>query len=252
MRDSTSSCWLNGVPLHWASGCASFSIFRDGVPSLGLDYASTEAIVASAFSRWSQASCGQGPPSINAAPLGPVDCQRVEFNPEGPNANVVVFYEEGWPHDDTVLGLTTLKFSATTGEIFGADMEIQLTPALDPRRLEFVVTHEAGHFLGLAHSADPSSIMFSRYDPLASQEPTLSADDTAAICSAYDPSEVVDCDFTPHAGFDDQCGGDVVGGCSVVDAPPTRHSTSTWLVAGGVAWLFERRRARRPSARRAA
>ena len=86
VRDPATLCWAAGEKVSWWQACTSFSLRAEGVPKLGLDYSATEALVLSAFERWTSASCGSQPPSIVVAPLGPIECSEVEYNPEGPNA----------------------------------------------------------------------------------------------------------------------------------------------------------------------
>jgi hypothetical protein len=79
-----------------------------------------------------------------------------------------------------------------------------------------VLMHEAGHFLGLAHSADETALMYAYYH--ASSAAGLTQDDVEGICATAVPgglrlttnAGVVDagttCDPTPSNGFQSQCG----------------------------------------------
>ena len=51
--------------------------------------------------------------------------------------------------------------------------------------LEAVVTHEAGHFLGLAHTPDTAAVMYAGGEPGRTLQRELKADDLAAVCAAY-------------------------------------------------------------------
>jgi MYXO-CTERM domain-containing protein len=79
--------------------------------------------------------------------------------------------------------------------VFGAYMEINTadhqyvehSPAKPGfAGLDYVVTHEAGHFLGLAHSDDADALMYAHYK---NEEATLHADDIAAICALEPATE---------------------------------------------------------------
>jgi hypothetical protein len=107
--------------------------------------------------------------------------------------DVIVFDDDAWPYHDSAntLALTTVTFGAEDGTIFEAYTEVNsaekvLTTAEPPAAgaydLQAILTHEAGHFLGLAHSADTSALMYALYQPGAIQ---LTPDDTDAICSVY-------------------------------------------------------------------
>jgi hypothetical protein len=87
-----------------------------------------------------------------------------------------------------------------------------------PNEYDFlsVVTHEAGHFLGMAHSDQPNSTMFFSYDRALTVSRELRADDIDGICSIYRPdgSRTVlntqvfvapGCDPTPIGGYSTQC-----------------------------------------------
>ncbi len=95
--------------------------------------------------------------------LGFADCRLVAFNRTGANQHVIVFRDDNWPHSggaDT-LALTTVSFNEKTGELLNADMEVNTVqnrvsiadpvPA-DGYDLASILTHEAGHFFGLAHA----------------------------------------------------------------------------------------------------
>src|SRR6185436_4346321 len=106
--------------------------------------------------------------------LGPATCTEVLYNQNGPNQNVIVFRDDKWPYSDpnNTLGLTTVTFNADTGEIYDADMELNATAknlstsvAVPANGFDLlsVVTHEAGHFLGLAHATSATSTMYASY-----------------------------------------------------------------------------------------
>lgn len=244
VRDPATLCWAAGEKVSWWQACTSFSLRAEGVPKLGLDYSATEALVLSAFERWTSASCGSQPPSIVVAPLGPIECSEVEYNPEGPNANAVLFRDGEWVHDANALALTTVRYQKTTGKIVDADMEVNLDhPSVTVQSLPYVVTHEAGHFLGLDHSALPSALMYAQYTPESRPGSALADDDLRSICEAYPARNAGDCNFAPAAGFDTRCGGDLTGGCSLPIA--RNEGAPSWLAAvalGSVAWLLGRRR----------
>ncbi len=79
--------------------------------------------------------------------------------------------------------------------------------------LASILTHEAGHFLGLAHSAETSAVMYAHYHP---GQNVLTPDDVGGICSIYPPDLTrntaggaigsVLCNATPPLGFLSTCG----------------------------------------------
>jgi hypothetical protein len=88
-----------------------------------------------------------------------------------------------------------------------------------------IVTHEAGHFLGLDHSPEPDATMYYAYNPPSTDARTLSEDDTRALCAAYPDSREIPngntCD--PRRGFVKECLYDAAagqkGGCALQTGP---------------------------------
>ncbi len=224
-RDISTGCWQAGIPLLWPQQCISYAVNTAGSPRLGLDYSGAAAIVDSAFNHWPTASCSDGgSPSVAFMGRTGLTCDRVEYNPTGPNANAILFRDDNWTHDSSAIALTTVAFSVRTGQIFDADMEIN-TPLLTVADLEFVVTHESGHFVGLDHSPDPTAVMYFQYNGGPAQ---LSTDDVDAICTAYPTSrQTPACDFEPPKGFATDCGGDVIAACSIAADPPSPEVASS-------------------------
>jgi hypothetical protein len=262
-------CITAGFKLFWKNACVSYDVQKDSSRSMSYDDAA--AGIAEAFSRWTGTACptangGSSRVSIDVRDFGPVDCGTVEYNQYGPNQHTIVFRDDDWPHDDTAntLALTTVTFDPDTGEIFDADMEINsaqqtLTP-WDPSNpyapipaggYDFlsIVTHETGHFLGMAHSGDMQATMFAHYTMGQTAMRLLTADDVAGICSIYSPDGTRNasadavppdgvvpedaCDATPRHGFTGQC-------CAKLEYYPDGGSTgqcappSTCSVRGGV------------------
>ncbi len=205
-----------GTPLVWQRTCVGFSLQRDVSSQVALSDA--KEVFTKAFDAWTRVNCQGQPPSIEVDYLGTVQCKDVEYSTEKANANLIVFRDDAWPHDDdSVLALTTVTYSMSSGEIYDADMEVNTAdhhfttddkaPDID---LLSVATHEAGHFLGLAHSSDSEATMFAAYAPGTVGQRTLGADDMAGICAAYSPSAPPHgkCDPTPRHGFSSMCAAD--------------------------------------------
>jgi hypothetical protein len=207
---------------------------------------------------------------VHAVDLGPVECGKVQYNRDQPNQNVILFHDDEWPYGDSesTLGLTTVTFDTTTGELLGADIELNATQNLvvgdavptGAYNLASVITHEVGHFLGLAHSAESTAIMFAKYMPT----PRLANDDVQGLCSIYAPDgtrattdgawAAGPCDPTPHGGFISACStpggtslpsGDPTepsGGCSLAPRLSSHGSREAIVGTLSLAWLALRRR----------
>lgn len=258
---SAKPCDDKGDELFWASKCVGYSVNRGASSQVPL--ATAQQLVAEAFAEWSRhdcseggATCGTGKPSIVARDLGPVDCDEVEHTQGGSNANLIAFRDGVWPHEGTALALTTVTFRVDGGEIFDVDMEIQSNPsevtlATGPTvpagqyDLRSILVHEAGHFLGLAHTARTNSqaTMFESYRPGETFMRDLHADDICGICTAYPSDRVATCNDTPRGGLGNTCGGgdpDKGCGCTTPGASGAELSPA-WLALAALLVMRRRR-----------
>ena len=259
-------CYGTGPELFWRNRCISYEIY--GTPrSVAPD--KTAQIIAAAFAKWTQTSCevdenaGSNPDariSIDVRDLGETQCKKAGkgdgtpeqsgYSREGPNQNAIAFRNDIWPYrkeGDTpdqvssTLGLTTVTYNEN-GEIMDADMELNTidtqvsVDVIGPNDYDLasIITHEAGHFLGIAHSNDATATMFAEYQRGETRKQFLKLDDIRAICDAYQPGglrfsggkdyQPTACDPTPSGGIQRTCDDDG-GGCNV-------HSTrddATWV-----------------------
>ena len=228
-----------GIPLFWRQGCFGFSMQEDGSKQLPFDTA--ESLMEQAFATWAESDCDPGTPSINVQNIGSVSCDVAEYNQSGGNANVVVFRDDRWPYagQGNTLALTTVTFNLDDGEIFDADLEVNSSSEVSltvgdvgvQYDLSSILTHEAGHMLGIAHSPVVGATMTIEYVPGNLDLRSLHPDDVAAICAAYPPvTELPACDPTPRHGFQDTCGtAPVEEGCSCRSAPAPR--SPSWPLA---------------------
>jgi MYXO-CTERM domain-containing protein len=265
-------CFTDGLYLYWKNQCVSYSISKQGTKVTTL--AEATSIINEAFARWPSAVCKTGDgPGITITNIGDADCTEVKFNQTTPNQNLIVFRDDGWPYQDaySTLGLTTVTFNAKTGEIFDADMEINSSQknlvAVDADSaipansfdLASVVTHEAGHFFGLAHATSTTATMYASYKPGTTALRTLSADDVNGICEIYPDKNTRNvspaasqsgtlpadaCNPEPRNGFTTQC--EVPADTSSCDVTPTPRPIGSYAAVGlvGLGLVALRRRRR--------
>ena len=278
--DSTlKGCFEGGVPLFWRNACVGYDVHDP--PSRKVSYDDASNAISIAFTRWTGASCptdgiGRSRASIDVRDLGPVACATVEQLPNKDNQathnqNVIIFRDDEWIHGPEVLGLTIVSFLKETGEILGADMEIN-TKDMEPvtfrdpdpvdnvarvdgkKAYDFlsIVTHEAGHFLGIAHSEKKEATMYARYNPGEVYFRDLAPDDVNAVCSIYRPDgtrpvlgdkiySAPGCDPTPRGGLSRECDSPS-SSCEVGRAPGRDASCAVgWALAAALGLSVARR-----------
>ncbi len=267
--------------LHWPQPCTEWSLQQDA--SKQVTFAAAGPLVTQAFQAWMSATCpGGGSPNVKVSEGPPATCHKAEYNQTQHNAYIVMFDDDGWPYSGTAymyntLALTTVTYDVDSGDIYDADMEINSADntfttgdtGVDYDLLS-VVTHEAGHFLGLAHTATTTATMYAMYQEGSISKRDLAADDIAAICAAYPPAAPESgCDPTPRHGFSPLCaadqppddaagtgGGGGGGGAGGEGASPTVTAGCSSSAGGGgaggeglvpllAAWVLAARRRRR-------
>jgi hypothetical protein len=207
-------------------------------------------VVEKAFAVWQEATCADGMrPALSVDHrFGQAACDLHEYNQTDANANIIMFRDGVWPYESAqnVLALTTVTYSRRTGAIFDVDMEVNSTHQIsvgDPvpatsYDLQSIMAHEAGHFLGLAHSSDPMSTMVAKYTSGMQSFRNLGLDDQEAICTVYPPSNPLVCDYNPRQGFSPECGifpsGDG-GKCAVAPLGPGGRDSERARFGGAAA-----------------
>lgn len=247
-----------GTALAWPAPCLSYALQEDGTRFASFE--TIRALVRQGFDRWEEAACAEGgTPALAVVELGPIACREQGFDQQGPNANMIAFRDDDWPYPPRALALTTVTYVLDTGVIRDADMEINTTDVtftfddVDPQ-YDFlsIVTHEAGHFLGLAHSSVEGATMILNYEKGTTDLRSLDPDDVAGICAVYGPGDPGACSPTPEGGLEDACVDAVAGddasegGCCTV--APGRASQGAApalaLACAGLVAAAARRRAR--------
>jgi hypothetical protein len=160
-----------GEPLAWPGGRASYALAGGGpgeVPA-----ARRAEVVRRAFALWRSVDCGGGyHPRLDVVEAAG------ERNP--------IAFSDSWS-DLGTLAATRLGFDPD-GAIRRARTSFywsQLRSYGAGSALESIALHEAGHFLGLAHSGDRGALMSRDVHDGKAFHGALTADDAAAVCAAY-------------------------------------------------------------------
>lgn len=166
----------SGAPFYWPtnSSCAAVTIYLNGFTMMTSDEVA-KAIAAAAHA-WSpsQVTCpgpngdaGTTHPYFEIVPSMSTGGPVPEVGNDGKNS--IIFQTTDWPPElATEVIAFTSHFSTRSGEIVDTDMEINATlgsswanldpgstatgHGQDPIDLQAAITHEFGHFLGLAHT----------------------------------------------------------------------------------------------------
>lgn len=253
-------CVTEGTRVGWETPEIEFALNMRGFP--GLSDAAVRAALVASFSTWQDVACGGRPLGFRfsqllqstALTVGPIETE--------PNLNVISWLSaQEWAQlgfGSSEFARTKVWFDEHTGEIVGADIAFNgsimpLTVCPDSTScaptavdLQNVATHEIGHFLGLAHSADPAATMWCSAARGDHEKRSLGEDDSAGLCAIYkngaafmDQVPVQQAQGTPmHSGAG--------GGCAI-GADRTARAYLPW---GLLLLALRRRRAlRRPTSR---
>jgi len=240
--EATTGCVKDGIELAWQRRCISYTLVPS--PELDVGLEDLRAVIDRSFATWMQARCGAEPLPVvlgQTEQLG--ECSYAEYNRFGPNANTVAFASDwtsrGRDFVPEAYGLTLVWHNRSTGEILDADIQINLAHS-DPVAicgsmncdaasidLQNVLTHEAGHFLGLAHSPDREATMYWDAKVAEIVKRDLWPDDELGMCAIYGGEPMPACapqDYAPRRGFTEQCARPMAS--STCAARPGRASRS--------------------------
>lgn len=295
-----------GAPLYWSSSCAAVTIYLNGFSMMTPDEVGKS--IAAAAHAWSPAEVTCPGPVGSADAGGAADAggghPYFEIVPSlstgGPapsvaydGKNSIIFQTTVWPEAAEFIALTT-HFSRPDGEILDTDIEINAVPDIgttwanldpgatvsghlqNPVDLQTAMTHEFGHFIGLAHTCfhvgvdsfpvpdddqgqpipdcpDPpatpdvppaQSVMWFYVDPvLGISKRALAPDDMRGICDIYPAAQ------DPHActlnGPDDGCGCATGGGRGTWGVVPSLLALGVAAARARSSRCFRSDRARR-------
>jgi hypothetical protein len=255
-------CVSMGVPLQWKNRCTSYSVYNGRTPA-DIPAATFAMIARGGADAWARVPCnaeGGGMPYYRVLPLGGT-WNPTGYDARGTNSNTLSFrfrWEDDATHRAGTIAITVVTFDALTGEIFDADIEFNTRePTQNPNGFVFstarlsdmgsadlqtIMTHELGHFLGLAHSDNDRAVMWPEAG-LGEVRRDLTADDSAGLCDIYPERSAPDerCNSTPYGGLATLPGGPrVIGTCALT---PTRTPCGA-LGTLALGWAGRRRRRR--------
>ncbi len=193
-------CTSTGIPLAWSHRDLSYAFNVRGFP--GIPDADLRNQLALSFGAWEEVQCGGQSVGLDIRAEQATTTLEAGPREAEPNTNVIVYYSaEEWTNydlPDQAFALTAVWFETSTGEIVGADM--QFNGGLGPyvvcpddgcpagtSDVRNVATHEAGHFLGMAHSDMLNASMSCSALQGELSKRNLTPDDEAGLCAIYPP-----------------------------------------------------------------
>jgi len=224
----------------WDAGCQVVTIYLNGFTEMSSDEVAKS--IAAAAHAWSpdavtcpdatgDGGTGSGHPTfeiITQMGSGPAPSKGAD------GINAVIFRPDQWPAVYLDAIAVTSRNTDSSGRIFDADIEVNASTNqygwanLDPNAsvhgdaaidLQSAMTHEFGHFLGLAHTcyhegADPpprpnddqgrpspdcedgvglpeeAAVMWYKVEPGAANKRVITSDDARGVCAIYPPNAV--------------------------------------------------------------
>lgn len=207
-------CVRSGVPVIWAKMPITYRIYKKGSSKID-DTDALKSAVKKAFHTWEKVECDTGYTSV-AFEEGPdITTNKPVGKKEASAPFGIYFRDDSWGHDDDTesLALTNQIYGERSGTIDYADIEVNTADNKfsldggDGTDFVAVMIHEAGHYLGLAHSNKTDSIMVPSYcqnqercSGSVAQLRELSEDDKSAVCALYPPEGNSDSAAAPTTG----------------------------------------------------
>lgn len=253
--DDCHACAMNGPGVAWPRPDIEVVLQADEIPDQPSGM--LRAQVGASFEQWQSVQCDAGAIEIevqaatHTTEVGPRD-SGVE-----PATNVIGYLTKAeWAENDfdrRAFAQTKVRFFKGSGVIVGADMWLNggigsfaVCPSAgcpaggSTVDLPNVLTHEIGHFFGLAHSQEPGATMACEALPEDTDKRSLEADDRAGICAIYPPGIAFRGRYQDGAW---QPPAKRPGTCSV--SVPSADGPVRWQsgLALALALLFARRRA---------
>ena len=225
--------------LAWLRPCSGIAL---SVTSASRDLTRDEilGVFGRSIAAWEAVSCGGQPLGIDIQLMSEEStCDRPVYRDGGGNVNAVVFTFD-WAereYDPNAFAVTTVWHRRSTGEILDVDMDLNerrgpygicpvegcATRTVD---LENVVTHELGHYLGIAHSEEVEATMYASAVAGETIKRDLHPDDIEGLCVIYPPgTPSAECDYAPRGGLVLHC----EEGCST--STPGRQDAPLWPLA---------------------
>jgi len=174
----------SGTPLRWSRSAFPVFYHINQAGSDDVSFAPLRDAITASFGTWQAVSTADV-----SFQLGSVTAQTRTGND---GVNLVRWYESEYPFEDSTLAVTVDTFNDVSGQLLDADINVNgvnfrwsAGGGMGVFDVQNVITHEAGHLLGLGHSTVPASTMYADASPGETSKRTLHADDVAGLVFLY-------------------------------------------------------------------
>lgn len=264
-QEDEAGCIAEGHPLYWTSKCLTYGVSELSTSVLGVSGEEFDAIIEGAFAAWRGVDCGGGKhPGFQVQGVGVVDSNGGFTCKKELRANLSVWsLVTRWTRPRRAMAFTGTGYDRNSGEVFDSDVDFNLgriagevAPENYALVLGKVALHEAGHYLGLAHSKVTNAAMEEDYDATELVSHELTQDDIDGICALFPPDEALTCS-TPgyvEAALDEEACEEAArapseamqseGGCAVQAGKPQKLDWTWGAVWMSVLVVVSARRAR--------
>ena len=193
-------------PIFWPNRCVQYRINESGSSkwpgaSGGTISDDLRQIVVESFETWNAPTCTDF--SMVEGEL--TSATRAEYDPNkswDENANLIVWRDDQWKNKSRAAFAVTSVSYRSSGKIADADIEInslhhefdyfETSKVGQTNKIDIgnTLTHEVGHFLGLAHPSDkPESTMWREAPEGEIKKRSLEEDDIQGLCAIYPGTE---------------------------------------------------------------
>lgn len=201
-----------GPSLSWFSRTIPFTLHADGTS----DVPGTEELdaVRAAFAVWTGVE-GCASPGVftdiifEETPTTTADRIGYDWLSPDDNENLIIFRDQGWPHQQELIGMSAVTFNQVTGEIIDVDIE------LNSQHSDFTVgdtgvavdvlntmVYNVGRLLGIGYSSVEGASMYPMVAPGDTSKRDLACDDRDAVVFKY-PSGLANAYCSPP---EESCG----------------------------------------------
>jgi MYXO-CTERM domain-containing protein len=175
----------NNVNVHWKDRFVMYKLNEAGSSDMSLT--ETRTALLRSFNSWNHPSS-----QLRLVYGGETPEAEIGYDRNLENTNLVVWEEEHWEFDESVLAVTLTTFNTQNGALLDADIVVNgvhyqwgANGSQQKHDLSNSLTHEVGHLIGLDHSESPDATMYASAPIGETKKRDLSDDDIRGLNFMY-------------------------------------------------------------------